>query len=255
MRRSTYNLSAIIFVFFFSMVAANAHFGMLIPLKQMILPGDNTKITLQLMFAHPFELRGMNLDKPARFGVVADNREEDLISTLKPAVKMAGKAWQTTYNLQRPGVYIFYMEPKPYWEPAEDNYIIHYTKVIVSAFGLDEGWDKEIGLRTEIVPLTRPYGLYAGNVFQGIVKVKGKPAPFTKVEVEYFNGSHEKKYTAPNDYMVTQVVKTDKNGVFTYAAPKAGWWGFAALSIDDKKIKGKDVEIGAILWVYFYEMK
>lgn len=57
------------------------------------------------------------------------------------------------------------MEPKPYFEPAEDCYIIHYTKTVVSAFGL-EGWDRELGLKTEIVPLTRPFGLYAGNVFQ-----------------------------------------------------------------------------------------
>ena len=28
---------------------------------------------------------------------------------------------------------------------------------------------------------------YAGNVFQGIVKLDGKPVPFAEVEVEYYN--------------------------------------------------------------------
>jgi cobalt/nickel transport protein len=55
--------------------------------------------------------------------------------------------------------------------------------------------------------------------------------------------------------MVTQTIKADRNGVFTYAAPSAGWWGFAALNEADFTIKhnGKDkgVEIGAVLWVHF----
>ncbi|MBW1709668.1 MAG: DUF4198 domain-containing protein, partial [Deltaproteobacteria bacterium] len=41
--------------------------------------------------------------------------------------------------------------------------------------------------------------------------------------------------------------------------PRAGWWGFAALNADDKKIKRsgeeKSVEIGAVIWVRFYDMK
>jgi cobalt/nickel transport protein len=57
--------------------------------------------------------------------------------------------------------------------------------------------------------------------------------------------------------MITQTVKADKNGVFTYAAPKAGWWGFAALNLADFKLKhnGKDkeVELGAVIWVKFHD--
>jgi len=147
------------------------------------------------------------------------------------------------------------MEPEPYWEPAADCFIIHYTKVVVPAFGDEEGWDREVGLKTEIVPLTRPFGLYAGNVFQGIVMLDGKRAPYAEVEVEFYNADNSAE--APNEYMVTQVVKSDRNGVFTYAAPAPGWWGFAALSTADFKLKkdGKDkaVEIGGVIWVYFFE--
>jgi cobalt/nickel transport protein len=57
--------------------------------------------------------------------------------------------------------------------------------------------------------------------------------------------------------MVTQTIKADKNGVFTYAAPKAGWWGFAALNEANYKIKhegvDKSVEIGAVIWVKFQD--
>ncbi|GAG45252.1 unnamed protein product, partial [marine sediment metagenome] len=61
------------------------------------------------------------------------------------------------------------------------------------------------------------------------------------------------KAKAPTDYMVTQTIKADVNGLFTYTAPRAGWWGFAALNTSDEKIEGKDVEMGAVLWVKFHD--
>ena len=150
---------------------------------------------------------------------------------------------------------MFFMEPKPYWEPAEDCFIVHYTKTVVSAFGVDDGWDADLGVKTEIIPLSKPYGLYSGNVFQGIVKLDGKVVPYAEVEVEFYNKTNQ--YEAPTDYMITQTIKADQNGVFTYAAPWAGWWGFAALSTADYKLKkdgkDKDVEIGAVIWVKFQE--
>jgi cobalt/nickel transport protein len=237
----------------FSAGAALAHFGMLIPSDSMVMQEDNRTINVKLSFSHPFEGEGMELVEPVVFGVMANGKKADLLRTLKRTKVMGHTAWETSYTIKRPGVYMFYMEPKPYWEPAEDCYIVHYTKTVVTAFGDDEGWDQEIGLKTEIVPLSKPYGLYTGNVFQGIVKMDGKPVPFGEVEVEYYN--KDRKAQAPADYMVTQTIKADANGVFTYSAPKAGWWGFAALNTSDKKIKGKDVEIGAVLWVRFHDWK
>jgi len=233
---------------------ASGHFGMVIPSDNMVMQEDNRSVTLQLSFSHPMEMMGMELAKPKIFSVRANGKTQDLLDSLKPVRVMDHGAWQSDYAIKRPGVYIFYMEPQPYWEPAEDLFIIHYTKTVVTAFGDDEGWDEEIGLKTEIVPLSKPYGLYAGNVFQGIVKVDGKPIPYAEVEVEYYNRAH--KAQAPTDYMVTQTIKADPNGIFTYAAPKPGWWGFAALNEGDFKLKApsgeeKGVEIGAVLWIHF----
>ena len=122
---------------------------------------------------------------------------------------------------------------------------------------MEVGWDEEIGLKTEIIPLSRPYGLWTGNVFQGIVKVNGKPVPFSEVEIEYYN--QENEIDLPAEPMITQVVKADENGVFTYSMPKAGWWGFAALNEDVKTMRyngeEKSIEIGAVLWVKTYDMR
>ena len=236
---------------------ASAHFGMVIPSDQMVMQGEETNINLNLMFWHPFEGHGMELVKPAKFAMVMNGEETDLLGSLKAAETMGHRTWTASYKIKRPGVYQFYMEPQPYWEPAEDCYIVHYTKAVVTAFGDDEGWDEEIGLKTEIVPLSKPFGLYTGNVFQGIVKLDGKPVPYAEVEVEFYN--KDGKCTAPTDYMVTQAIKADGSGVFTYAAPRAGWWGFAALNTSDetKKHQGKekDIELGAVLWVEFHDMR
>jgi cobalt/nickel transport protein len=228
---------------------------MLIPSDTMVLQGDERTINLTLSFSHPFEMVGMPLVKPKAFGVMTAGKRQDLLGSLQKTQVMSQKAWKTAFAVRRPGVYMFYMEPEPYWEPAEDAFIVHYTKTVVSAFGDDQGWGAEIGLRTEIVPLSKPFGLYAGNVFQGIVKLNGKPVPLAEVEVEYYN--IDKTYTAPTTYMITQTIKADPNGVFTYAAPVAGWWGFAALNPADFKLKHngkeKSVELGAVIWVKFHD--
>ena len=87
----------------------------------------------------------------------------------------------TQYRVARPGCYKFVLEPQPYWEPAEDKFIIHYSKVMVPVFGVDDGWDAPTGAKTEILPLTRPFGNYAGNVFRGQVILNGRPAPGTMI--------------------------------------------------------------------------
>lgn len=229
--------------------AASAHFGMVIPDRSVVHP-DDRNLSLTLSFSHPFEGQGMELVRPDRFYMVQDGKTTDLQEALKPVKVMEHAAWRADLAVKRPGMMTFVMEPKPYPEPAEDNYIIHYTKTVVSAFDEGEDWNRPVGLKTEIVPLTRPWGNYSGNVFQGVVLVDGKPAPYTRVEVEYYNS--DGSLAAPSDCMITQEVLCDADGVFTFACPLSGWWGFAALTDADYTIEGKDVELGAVLWI---EMK
>ncbi len=252
---SIFLLSLSISLFFGTL--AFAHFGVIMPSDDIIGEKDPKKLTLKVYFMHPFEQEWLNMEKPKTFGVFFGEEKIDLLNSLLNR-KIKGKdAWEASFTIKSPGDYIFYLEPQPYWEAAEEKFIVHYPKVVVQALGKEEGWDKEIGLPIEIVPLTRPYGLWAGNVFQGIVKVNGKPLPFADVEVEYFNEGGKVK--PPKDAYVTQVIKADANGVFTYAIPKSGWWGFAALTTAPYKIKkeGKEypVEMGGIIWVKAREMK
>lgn len=247
--------------------SALAHFGTLIPSDDIVAQDDSKTLDIQIKFIHPMEMHYMEMVKPKQFGVVHNGKKSDLLASIKSA---KGKSpdqiesftfWNTDFKILRPGDYIFYVEPVPYWEPAEDLFIVHYTKVCVNAFGLEKGWDEPVGLETEIIPLTRPYGLWTGNLFTGQVLLKGKPVPFTEVEIEYLNESpgNIRMVIPPADPYVTQVVKADVNGVFSYAMPRAGWWGFAALNKAAWKMKrdGKEkgVEIGAVYWVRTRDMK
>lgn len=237
--------------------SAFAHFGMVIP-GQSHIDQDNKTTDITLSFSHPFENHTMNLVKPKRFFVVKDGKTEDLGNSLTEISLLDHTAWKSSYSFKRPGVYQFVMEPTPYWEPSEDLSIIHYTKTIVPAFGDDQGWDEPVGLPTEIIPLLRPFGNYAGNSFTGQVLVNGAIAPGAEVEVELYNP--DGTYSSPSDYHITQVIKADANGVFNFTCPVAGWWGFSALSEADYTLKDpegndKGVELGAVLWTYFHPMK
>ncbi len=244
-----------------------AHFGAIIPSDAIVTQSDAKQVTLAVKFLHPFEMQYMDMARPTQFGVLYEATKIDLLPTLTAA---SGKApdqqkartyWKTTYRIKRPGDYTFYVEPHPYWEPAEDAFIIHYTKVCINALGLEQGWDTPVGLETEIIPKTRPYGFWTGNVFTGQVLIKGKPAADVTVEIEYLNESPDNPNIVrpPSDPYGTQTMKTDANGMFSYAMPRAGWWGFAALSTADWTLKQgseeKAVEIGAVYWVHATDMK
>ncbi|MDR1043539.1 MAG: DUF4198 domain-containing protein [Candidatus Adiutrix sp.] len=237
--------------------AAPAHFGMIIPSAPVVMESGEADLKLSLKFWHPFENAGMNLAKPAAFQVHFGGAGEDLRPALKEIKERGFSTWAADYRIKRPGLYAFTMEPTPYFEKEEDCFIIHYSKVYVEAFGDDQGWAEAVGLKTEIVPLVRPGALYAGNVFQGLVLLDGRPVPGAEVEVEWYPGP-DLQGQAPYESMITQTVKADGAGIFTYAAPRAGWWGFAALSEADYKLKeggqDKSVELGAVLWVDFQEM-
>jgi len=75
--------------------------------------------------------------------------------------------------------------------------------------------------------------------------------------VEYVNTG---KLKAPSDPYITQVIKSDANGYFSYAMPKAGWWGFAALVTGVRKMPGPSgqqvpIEEGGLIWVKTVDMR
>jgi cobalt/nickel transport protein len=156
------------------------------------------------------------------------------------------------------GDHVMILTPTPYYEKNEDIYIQQITKTMVNVAGLPTDWDKDFGLKAEIVPLTKPYAIWEGGSFTGVVKSNGEPVPYAEVEVEYLNADIDMKaykmgtlkYEAPQDSFVTMGIKANKDGEFTFALPKAGFWGFAALGVgSDSEYKGKELSQDAVIWV------
>ena len=234
---------------------AAAHFQQILPSADVLPQGG--PVTLDLTFTHPME-RGpvMEMRRPEAVGMLARGARTDLSGALVATPIEGVQAWSLTADIAQPGAAVFWVTPAPYWEPAEGKFIVHYAKVVVDGYASGEGWDALVGLPVEIAPLTRPTGLWAGNLFTGVVLKHGAPVPFAEVEVEYVNDG---AVVPPNEAFLTQVLKADANGTFSYAMPRAGWWGFAALVARDAPMTAPDgravpVEEGGLIWVKAVDM-
>lgn len=232
---------------------SKAHFGVLIPSSPTVTEKAEANLKFTIAFAHPFERKGMPMAKPREFLVMSEGAKTSLTDRLAPFSYLGQPAYTAEFKIEKPGVYAFGVVPEPYFETAEDSFIIHYTKVIVGAYGEEEGWHEAMGLPVEIVPLSRPFANYAGNTFTGQILKNGKPLENAVVEVEFLNPDNSRQ--APNEYFVTQTVLTDAAGVFTFGVPWPGWWGFAALTESESKIdlngEAKSAELGGVIWVEF----
>ena len=251
----------------FAMPAA-AHFQMVYTPEAALAKG--TTVDLKLVFTHPFEAgHTMDMGTPEAFYVIHKEKKTDLKATLKPinwtSLENQGKAFETSYKARRMGDHIFVLVPAPYLDPGEGIYMQQITKMIVNVGGAPTGWDEALGLPAEIVPLDKPYALYTGMVFRGIVMSDGKPVPYAEVEVEYLNHeplmeknafAEKGAVEAPQDAFVTMGIKADAQGVFTFGIPRAGWWGFAALGAGpEKEFNGKEYSQDALIWIKAVDMK
>jgi cobalt/nickel transport protein len=257
MKPTIFSLAALLTAF--SAQPTWAHFQELLPSSQILQGETQRGVTIDAIFTHPMAgSPTMNMGQPTQFGVIGrEGKKEDLRPSLRSAPVNGKQAFAADYRVSGPANYIFFIEPAPYWEPEESKMLIHYTKVVVNAYGEDDGWDQMVGFPIEIRPLTRPFALWTGNAFSGIVYYNGKPSPFTRIEIEY---KSDGKVKLPSDPYETAVIKSDANGYFSYAMPKAGWWGFAALVTGVRKMPNPagqtvPVEEGGLIWVRTIDMR
>ncbi len=246
---------------------ALAHFQLIYTPETALDKGE--AIELRLVFTHPFEAgHTMDMGKPEQFFVVRKGQRKDLLKDLTPitwtSLTNSGKAYAAKAKVRGMGDNVFCLVPEPYLEQEEDCYIQQITKVIVNSAGLPTDWDAEIGLPAEIVPLDKPYALWTGNVFRGIVKRNGQPVPYAQIEVEYLNHpvlldrnafGKEAFAAAPQDAFVTLTIKANALGEFAFGLPREGWWGFCALGAGpQERYKGKELSQDAVIWVQARDM-
>lgn len=268
MKKTVWGCMGILMIGIMAAVPAFAHFQMIYTPESALEKGR--QIDLKLVFTHPFEAgHTMDMGTPEQFFVIRKGKKTDLLGKLTPitwkSLTNSGKAFETTAKIRGMGDNIFCLVPAPYYEKGEDIYIQQITKMIVNSGGLPTDWDAEVGLAVEIVPLDKPYALWTGNVFRGVVKSGGKPVPDAEIEVEYLNHeplldknafAADAKAKAPQDAFVTLTIKADADGEFVFGIPKAGWWGFCALGAGPvDRYNGKELSQDAVIWVQARDMK
>ena len=244
---------------------AQAHFQLVYTPEVMLEKPGN--VDFKLVFGHPMENgHTMDMGEPEAFSVTFKGETTDLKDSLKPitwtGAHNSAKAYETSYGVKRNGDYIFSLIPAPYYEKSEDIYIQQIAKTYLNKGGMPTGWNEPVGLPTEIVPLNKPYQVFAGGTFTGQLLSEGKPVPGIECEIEYINPAIDMKanaFSKEADGPVPAsaiVAITDANGLFTFGVPRAGTWGFACLGSGPvKEHDGKELSQDAVLWITASDLK
>lgn len=208
---------------------AAAHFNMLLPQVASAKRGES--VTIHYQWGHPFEHQLFDAPPPQSCFVLApDGKKTDLTTTLAKISVPTGDnkktaAFQLRFTPDQRGDYLLFLTTPPIWLEEEEEFVQDTVKVVLHVQA-QRGWDRVAGLPCEMVPLTRPYGLLPGMVFQAQVQGEGKPSAGALVEIERYNPAPPKEL--PPDEHITRTAKTDRNGVVTCTLPEPGWWCLTA---------------------------
>lgn len=249
----------------FLSTSARAHFQLIYTPQINLQKAGN--VPLKLLFWHPMDNgHVMAMEKPLEFYSSFKGKKTDLLGSLKPVtftgLENENNAYEAAVKLKRNGDYALVVVPTPYLEKSEDIYIQQITKTYLNKGEIPTNWNEPLGLKTEIIPLNKPYSTIVGSTFSGIVLSQGKPVAGLEVEIEHLSAEPDmalnkpfstRKEAVPGGAIVAI---TDANGKFTFGIPKAGYWGFAALgSGPDTSHEGKELSQDAVLWIQSFELK
>jgi cobalt/nickel transport protein len=251
---------------------ASAHVQLFVPEERdgQLAPAGICQLELRLLEHASQNGPVLPMGRPLQLGVLVNKKKTRLLESAKPKPAGSQPAFTVEFQMKEPGAHVFYLEPAGYWEPAEQVMVTHYAKVIVNSCGAKlpttsemgwenwEGWDALVGFPVEIEPLVQCASLWTSSAFTGIVRVNGKPAPRCRVEVEYLNDKGALKL--PDNSFLTQILKTNARGEFTFVPPRAGWWALTAIpetKATARNPEGKTVkaELGGVLWIRCLDME
>jgi cobalt/nickel transport protein len=253
MRRLLLPLAAAVLAVFAA--PALAHYNMLLLDKHSVKKDE--AVTLTYQWGHPFEHQLFDAPAPEKLTVLApDGKATDLTKSLeKTTVPAAEGKTVTAYRLKftpdQRGDYVFLLQTPPIWMEEEEEFFQDTVKTVLHVQA-QKGWDEAVTRDFEPIPLTRPYGLQPGMVFQA--QVKGTAGAL--VEVERYNAAPPKEL--PPDEFITRSVKSDPGGVATCTLTDPGWWAATTLTVlSQREREGRKYPIlrRATFWVFVDEKR
>lgn len=214
------------------------HYNMLLLSSPSVKKGE--AVTLTYQWGHPYEHELFDAPAPQSLTVIApDGKRTDLTKALEKT-SVPGKdgkpvtAYRLRYTHGQRGDYFFELRTPSIWMP-EDEKFLQDTAVVCLHVQAENGWDR-IVLRgpLEVRPLTRPYGLQPGMVFQvettrrdatGLghkESDKGWLPGKDVIEAELYHAVAPKEL--PAEEFRTRVVRPSRSGVATCSLTEPGWW-------------------------------
>ncbi|MDR1659770.1 MAG: DUF4198 domain-containing protein [Desulfovibrio sp.] len=225
--------------------------------------GIGEEVDLLITRMQPFTLNCLVMDMPELFAVlryddtmpvsngVLRGERLDLLGDLEEIRYLDKKAWAANVALDKPGLYQFSIDSRPWWDVRRDRFVQHYVKTMLPVYGVERGWDTPAGQRFEIQPLVRPFGLTAPALFSGRALLNGEPLRGAAVRLARVNTN---KSVAPTRWHEELASISDAAGQFAFVVNQPGWWCCMALTPGDP-LKGPDgaprpLELGALFWFY-----
>jgi cobalt/nickel transport protein len=250
---------------------ASAHYHILLPDKPAADRDSTVNFTLR--FGHPFEHQVFACERPTNVVVVApDGKAADLTTKVHHfeetgADQKPVPAYRWSFTPGQRGDHVLLVRCEPEWLADEKTFLEDTVKVVLHV-QTQNGWDAVAGDGMELVPLTRPYGLQPGTVFQVMVRGSAKARPRPEeliilpgsepqaptgvlVEIERYNQLPPKQL--PSGEHITRAVKTDPNGVATMTLPEPGWWAITAVRDGGTRMREGQrypVKARSTLWVH-----
>jgi cobalt/nickel transport protein len=247
----------------YSVSTCAGHYHVFLPDSASVKKDQEVIFTLR--FGHPFEHQFFDATAPERLIVLTPQRKKiDLTNQLEKTTVKGDKrvdvaAYRLKYRPADRGDHVFVLTSGRMYMEEERDYVQDTVKVILHVQA-QKNWDADSGL-LEFVPLTRPYGLAPGMVFQAEMVDRfpmpgvAHPMAGALVEVERFNSAPPAML--PADEQITRTVKLDRQGKVITTLPDPGWWSITATSPHVRKhtVKGKEMPLRfrSTLWVFVDE--
>lgn len=221
------------------------------------------EIDILLSMMRPFLHEGVAVDMPQLFAVLRHDAEapspeggagpdrRDLLGDVEEIRYLDQKAWGANVALDKPGLYQFILEGRPWWDAERQTFLRQQAKVVLPVHGVERGWNEATGQSFEIVPLVRPFGLCAPALFSGRVLLDGKPLADASVRMVRINADGASPSGPWHEDMAGI---SNAAGEFSFVLGQPGWWCCEALTAG-APLKGPDgelkpVERAALFWLF-----
>ena len=223
------------------------------------------KVQWLLFRGEPFQGVVRDLLPPKAFMFLPNGKREpvalSIVNIKDYATGKERRGYRPHYTPTQKGDYYLCLVSTPAFVQETGEVWQEYTKVALHVT-TETAWQRPVGLKAEIIPLTRPYGLESGALFRGRLVYQGKPVKDALIQATLYHGVFIPSKALPS-VQKGQIdaarmylsVRTDQNGLFALGLNQPGWWLISARLPQGYTTLGGQkfpLILRASLWLYVF---